>query len=130
MTVARRSGPDGLETTVDAELQHDIESHLRKITREGHDDECGFEVVSARPYGADELSIVGRTTPEQERRERKLKTEGKVHVEKWTIDSWEPRGLRSTSDHVSRRWHRHQCNTIELTDSAVNGPLATIRVEA
>ena len=43
-------------------------------------------MVEAEPYRSDELSKTGKATPEKGKLERKLRREGKIHVEKWTVD--------------------------------------------
>jgi hypothetical protein len=82
------TAPRGVPGTVaDAELQRDIRSHLWGIACDGHDEPCtGFEVVKAEPYRSDELSKVGKSTPEAGKLERRLRRDGKIHVEKWTVD--------------------------------------------
>ena len=73
-------------TSAYAPLQRDIRTHLWKITREAHDEKCAFEAVKAEPYGSEELSRVGKSSPDSARLERKLRGEGKVQVEKWTVN--------------------------------------------
>jgi hypothetical protein len=88
--IVSTNGADAQEvpgTRADARVQLAVRIHLSNIEREAHDEECEFDVVKAQPYRLDELSNIGKADPEGEKLDRRLRREGKVHVEKWTVRS-------------------------------------------
>ncbi len=75
-----------LGTAASAELQREVRTLLWETTRDGHAEMCAFDVVKAEPYAPDELSRVGKSSMENARLERKLRGEGKLLVERWTVE--------------------------------------------
>jgi hypothetical protein len=62
-----------------------VRNHLWTLESRGHDEGCGFEVVKAELYGPNEFSTIGRTSDEALQLEKKLRANGQVHVERWTV---------------------------------------------
>ncbi len=71
-------------TTANRQLQRDVRKLLWTLETKKHAD-CGFEVVKAEPYGTNELSKVGRSSAKGRRLDKRLRADGLVHVEKWTV---------------------------------------------
>ncbi len=85
-----RSGPPASTLIVpgtvgNRQLQKDVRNHLWNLESRAHDEDCEFEVVKAELYGPYEFSIVGRGSDAARQLEKKLRANGQLHVERWTV---------------------------------------------